>query len=66
MYKLILLIALVFILQSCKDDPYAEGSHWDYSISCHEGFKYKEMSHRGIIPVLNSDGTKLRCNQKRY
>ena len=50
-----------------KLDPYEEGSHFDYSIICNDGFKYKSLGHhQGTIPCLNSDGTPLRCNQKRY
>lgn len=49
-----------------KRDPYEEGMHMDYSIRCEDGFKYKVLSERrGTIPVLNSDGTPLKCNEKR-
>ena len=62
-------IFLIFgmLLAHCnnKQDPYEIGSHWDYSIICEDGFKYKEIRH-GIIPCKNSDGTPLKCNQKRY
>ena len=46
-------------------DPDAEGSHWDYSIFCDGAFKYKRKD-RGVYLMLNSDGTPLRCGQKRY
>ena len=48
-----------------KRDPYEEGSHWDYSIICSDGFKYKHI-RGGIIPCYNSDGTRLKCNQTKY
>jgi len=65
--KIIIIVTLVVIIQSCKDEPYSEGIHWDYSISCQDGFLYKSLdNHRGTIPVLNSDGTRLRCGKKRY
>jgi hypothetical protein len=67
-----LLIICIFIgmgilLQYCesKKDPYEVGSHWDYSIICEDGFKYKQVRN-GIIPCKNSDGTLLKCNQERY
>lgn len=67
MKQLLLLSLLVLLTTSCNNDPYEEGTHWDYSIICEDGFKYKCMSkHKGIIPVLNSDGTHLKCNQKKY
>lgn len=58
----------MFITFSCNNsDPYKEGAHWDYSISCEGGFKYKHLSgSRGTILLLNSDGTPLRCDKKRY
>lgn len=48
-----------------KQDPYEIGGHWDYTIICSDGFKYKKIQG-GIIPCKNSDGTFLKCNQKRY
>jgi hypothetical protein len=48
-----------------KQDPYAEGSHWDYLIHCENGFVYK-IKNRASIQVLNSDGTPLRCGKKIY
>lgn len=66
--QFICVCAFTFTLFSCvPSDPYEEGSHWDYSISCEGGFKYKTLSqHRGTILLLNSDGTPLRCDKKRY
>lgn len=50
-----------------KKDPYEEGTHWDYSINCENGFVYKVLDQRrGTIQVLNSDGTPLRCGEKIY
>lgn len=62
------LCAVMFSVFSCNSsDQYEEGMHWDYSISCECGFKYKHLdNHRGTILLLNSDGTPLRCGKKRY
>ena len=65
--KKIILIATILFVVSCKnDDPYSEGMHWDYSITCENGFIYKSISDRGTIQILNSDGTPLRCGKKIY
>ena len=48
-----------------KQDPYEIGSHMDYTIICNDGFKFKRI-HGSFVPCLNSDGTPLKCNQKRY
>lgn len=70
--KEILIITAIFILLvlgmsycDSKQDPYEIGSHLHYSIICNDGFKYKHI-RGGFVPCLNSDGTPLRCNQKRY
>jgi hypothetical protein len=66
---LLLVIALVTLGQYCESQkgPYDEGMHWDYSITCQDGFIYKTLSNRrGTIQVLNSDGTPLRCGKTRY
>jgi len=48
-----------------KEDPYEEGSHWDYRIICENGFVYKHQ--RGAtMQIFNSDGTPLRCGEKIY
>ncbi len=71
MSKIICLISvpiLLFIgMAYCErqQDPYEIGSHMGYSIICNDGFKYKRID-RGFVPCLNSDGTPLKCNQKRY
>jgi hypothetical protein len=49
-----------------KIDPYEEGMHFDYTITCENGFVYKSMPHRGTIQVFNSDGTPLKCKHKIY
>ena len=55
-----------YIAHKCEpDDPYQTGSHFDYAIICSHGYKYKKIQG-GIIPCKNSDGTLLKCNQKRY
>lgn len=58
--------ALLFKEGCLQSDPYAEGMHWDYSISCEEGFLWKTRSNRGSIPLLHSDGTQVRCGEKRH
>ena len=60
---------LVFVGAWCesKKDPYEVGMHWDYSITCENGFVYKSLDgRRGTIQVLNSDGTPLKCGNKIY
>ena len=48
-------------------NPYSEGSHWGYSVSCEEGFLWKNRGrHQGSIPLLHSDGTQMRCGEKRH
>lgn len=66
--QLFCLCAVMFSIFSCNDsDPYSEGMHWDYSITCEGGFVYKSLDQRrGTILILNSDGTPLRCGKKRY
>lgn len=71
MRNLLIFILFIFILLffgfwcESKQDPYAEGVHMDYSIVCENGFIYKRTRY-GIIQVLNSDGTPLRCGKKIY
>lgn len=61
----ILSLVLIFWYEEGRD-PYEMGMHADYSIICESGFVYKVLSHRrGTIQVLNSDGTPLKCGQKR-
>jgi hypothetical protein len=67
--RLFLISVVMFSISSCggNSDPYKEGMHWDYSITCEGGFIYKSLDHhRGTILILNSDGTPLRCGKKRY
>lgn len=73
MKTFIILIAITIlffiVMAKCesKKDPYEEGMHFDYTIICEGGFKYKCLDQRrGTIQLLNSDGTPLKCNQKRY
>ena len=65
---ILLLFAIVFgtceYLDS-KQDPDEVGSHFEYDVKCEGGFKYKSMG-KGYILMLNSDGTPLKCNQKRH
>jgi len=66
---IVLVVVLMVLGQYCESrkDPYEEGMHWDYSITCENGFTYKHMSsRRGTIQVLNSDGTPLKCGNKIY
>jgi len=70
--KEVLIIVLLFVVVfgTCQyidseQDPDEVGSHFEYSIKCEGGFKYKSLD-RGYILMLNSDGTPLKCNQKRY
>lgn len=58
---------LMFLGLYCesKKDPYEIGMHWDYTITCENGFVYKQ-TRLGTIQVLNSDGTPLKCGKKIY
>ena len=60
-------IGILILMQYCdsKKDPYEEGMHMDYSIVCNDGFKYKHI-RGGYLPCLHSDGTPLKCNEKRH
>jgi hypothetical protein len=65
------LFILFFIVAYCSqkhdmENPYSEGAHWDYHITCENGFVYKHISKKGTIQVLNSDGTPLKCGKKIY
>ena len=69
LFFILLTIVMFFIAFKCEQgkDPYEEGSHWDYSIECENGFVYKSLDQRrGTIQVLNSDGTPLKCGEKIY
>lgn len=69
---------LLLILLSCgltflglycesKKDPYEIGMHWDYSITCENGFIFKILDQRrGTIQIFNSDGTPLKCGERIY
>ena len=59
--------SLTFLGIYCEShkDPYEIGIHWDYSILCENDFIYKQTRH-GIIQVLNSDGTPLKCGETIY
>lgn len=58
---------LTFLGIYCESqkDPYEVGTHWDYSILCENGFIYK-YNRYGMILVLNTDGTPLKCGEKIY
>ena len=66
MFKHLIYIISFLILVSCQNnDPYSEGSHWDYKIIYENGFVYKQKD-RGIYQILNSDGTPLKVGKKIY
>ena len=65
----LLAVVLVVLGITCESykDPYEVGMHWDYSITCENGFIYKSLSHsRGTLQIFNSDGTPLKCGEKIY
>lgn len=64
---IVVLVGVMVLGLHCesKKDPYQEGMHWDYSISCENGFVYK-IKDRAAIQILNSDGTPLKCGHKIY
>ena len=62
----ILLLTFTFYYES-KIDPYEEGMHMNYSITCENGFVYKSFGNKsGTIQIFNSDGKPLRCGHKIY
>jgi hypothetical protein len=67
---LILFITLVLVIKNTDSDPYAEGRHFGYIITCKDGVITQNWVRRSRIynsnPVKNSDGTLLRCGQKYY
>jgi hypothetical protein len=66
-YLVLFSVGSVLLGTYCEShkDPYEIGLHWDYSIICENGFIYKQMKY-GIIPIVNSDGTPLKCGEKIY
>ena len=73
MKSMLLLILLAFGLTflglycESKKDPYEIGMHWDYSITCENGFIFKILDQRrGTIQIFNSDGTPLKCGERIY
>ena len=66
-FLILLAIGMVTLGSYCESrkDPYEIGSHWDYSVECENGFVYKVLGNRrGVIPILNSDGSPLKCGEK--
>lgn len=62
-------LGLVLLGSYCesKKDPYDLGTHFDYTITCESGFVYKVLDNkRGVVQILNSDGTPLKCGNKIY
>lgn len=73
MRTILILILLLFCMFGiglyCESQqkPDALGSHFDYSVICENGIKYKVLSNRrGVIMLLNSDGTPVKCNKDQY
>lgn len=73
MRELLLFVIIAFIglflVEYCesKRKPDELGMHSTYQVVCENGFKYKVLSGRGgVIMLLNSDGTPVKCNQTRY
>ena len=63
----ILIFALPFYCGAKYDaeNPYAEGSHWNYRIIIENGFVYKHQNG-ATFQIFNSDGTPLRAGKKIY
>lgn len=57
--SIIVLLTLIFSFDN--NDPYSEGSHYNYNIICENGFKYKQNNY-GIILLLNKNGTPKKCD----
>jgi hypothetical protein len=67
LFLILVAFGLTFLGIYCesKKDPYEIGMHWDYNIVCENGFIFKQNRY-GIIQVLNSDGTPLKCGEMIY
>lgn len=66
---ILLACGLTFLGLYCesKKDPYEIGMHWNYSITCENGFIFKILDQRrGTIQIFNSDGTPLKCGERIY
>jgi hypothetical protein len=63
----VLFIAVIFSIALCcqPENPYEVGMHWDYHISCENGFVYK-IKHGAAMQIFNSDGTPLKCGHKIF
>ena len=59
----ILTLFVLSIIEDNKKPPLEVGAHWDYTITCENGFKYKILNdRRGVIQLLGKDGKPLKCN----
>lgn len=64
-----IMITLLLVGKYCESrkEPYDIGSHFNYTILCENGYIYKVLEHnKGVIQILNSDGTPLKCGEKIY
>jgi hypothetical protein len=68
--SLIVTIFFISVYDDFTKDPYKEGGHNGYIITCENGFMYKIYSSssnlRGVVQILNSDGTPAKCGHKIY
>ncbi len=66
---IIIIVTYIFVPYYCEKQkyPYEIGSHMTYTIICENDIVYKVLSdNRGVIQILNSDGTPLKCGEKKY
>lgn len=64
-----LILFVIVTIATCQSydhkHPYEIGSHWNYSIICESGYKYKVLSdRRGVVPVYKRNGELLTCNEE--
>jgi hypothetical protein len=68
LYKAFIIVGLLVLIGYAYEstlDTYEEGMHFGYHIRCENGFIYKCDKYKAI-PILNSDGSPLKCGNKPY
>lgn len=56
-------LGLLAIIREDKKPPLEVGTHWYYTITCENGYKYKILNdRRGVIQLLGKDGKPLKCD----
>jgi hypothetical protein len=69
---LIVFVIFVMIVKSFDTNPYSEGTHYRYYITCENGVVIQNWTTKNAHvryrrdTIKNSDGTLLRCGEKIY